>query len=91
MKQQLLDALRSLGPGTDKAGEFGVLRVVASIGEIDREAIARLVEEDKSGHPVATIDLKALAWSQSQEDILESLKNGVALAAENRIQGEKLW
>ncbi|KIM30017.1 hypothetical protein M408DRAFT_100189, partial [Serendipita vermifera MAFF 305830] len=74
MKVQLQEALRSLGPGTTKAGEYGVLRVlIAHPGSVDLAVLAELANSDTSRHPAATVDVTALATCLSERETLTSL------------------
>jgi len=58
MRDRLVEAIKNLGKGTEKAGPCGVLRVVISHPSLpDSKALEEAAEE---GHPVATVPLSCL-------------------------------
>jgi len=58
MRDRLVEAIKNLGKGTEKAGPYGILRVVISHPSLpDSKALEEAAEED---HPVATVPLSRL-------------------------------
>jgi hypothetical protein len=75
-------ALKALGPNSVKAGEFSVLRVLATFPATPHaDTLTNLVEADKSKHPAATLNVESLATQPPAKEILESLRQGVVEAA----------
>lgn len=74
MKDSLQEALRSLGPGTTKAGEYGVLRVlIAHPRSMGLASLAKSVNSDESHHPAAIVDMTSLATCISEKEALSPL------------------
>jgi hypothetical protein len=83
-----VQALQGLGQGTHKAGRSSVLRVLISYPAVpNADTLARLVKEDASCHPAATVDLTSLVTAQSQHEILLSLAPALNAVANQTIQG----
>ncbi|KIM30016.1 hypothetical protein M408DRAFT_100172 [Serendipita vermifera MAFF 305830] len=85
MKDRLQEALRSLGPGTTKAGEYGVLRVlIAHPASLDVAVLAKLANSDPGRHPAATVDVTSLTTRASERETLASLSLRLQEAAIER-------
>jgi hypothetical protein len=79
LNKQLQVAAQNLDPGTDKAGELGVLRVLISYpAPPDSPTLNRVSKESR--HPIATADIATLATSVKQTEILGSLERTVKAA-----------
>lgn len=84
--RDLQDALLGLGRVNDFAGKLGVLRVLITYPvTCDMGAIKRVAEEDKFGHPCATLDMAKLAKMVGKDKVLGSLKRK---AHHNKSDGE---
>jgi hypothetical protein len=79
MSANLANALKNLGDGTDKAGEFGVLRVLISHpAKPNASTLSNLAATDASHHPIVTVDVMALATQLPERTILASLEQRIA-------------
>jgi hypothetical protein len=68
-----------LGDGTDKAGEYGVLRVLISHpAKPNASTLRNLAATDASRHPIATVDVMVLATQLPERTILASLEQQIA-------------
>jgi hypothetical protein len=85
LSQELQDALRDLGPATDKAGALGVIRVLMSYpAKPHLDTLTKVTNVDVSNHPAATVDVESLAKHPSDQELLESLKLRVSAAAQRK-------
>ncbi|KIM25388.1 hypothetical protein M408DRAFT_210132 [Serendipita vermifera MAFF 305830] len=83
--QNLLDALKDLGTGSDKAGRFSVLRVLATFpAKPDFDTLTELVKADTNEHPAALLNVELLATHPSEKELFESLRRGVVEAARQK-------
>jgi hypothetical protein len=84
---EMQNALRSLGPSTDKAGEFGIIRaLVCHPATPNLATIETLAKADLGKHPAATVNLTSLVNNPSHQEILDSLRKRVAATAIRRKQ-----
>jgi len=82
---ELLTALKNLGPVSAKAGDFGVLRVLASYPAVHHAAtLSQAVEDDQSRHPGATLDMTSEALAPQVVEYLQCLEQRVVQVAEGR-------
>ncbi|PVF95102.1 hypothetical protein CPB86DRAFT_875934 [Serendipita vermifera] len=82
-RDQIMEALGSLGQGTHKAGTLGVLCVVVrSNGSFHQQTLEELVKNDKYRHPVAIVDADTLIKGLSGVNFNQSLiRNLLAVRA----------
>jgi hypothetical protein len=80
------ETLKKLGPGTEKAGELGVLRVLVAFPAVPNLAtLAAIAEADAKRHPIATVDIVSLATDNDLgRAVLKSLAPKVASEARQR-------
>jgi hypothetical protein len=82
---QLVEALGKLGDATDKAGDLGVLRVLISHpAKPNSNALDELAGSDSRHHPIATVNINALANDKKEQYSFCSLDYDVVAGAKRR-------
>jgi hypothetical protein len=83
--EELLTALKNLGPVPPKAGDFGVLRVLATYpGKPHAATLSQAVKDDQCKHPGATLDMTSKALAPREVDYLRGLERRVVAEGKQR-------